>query len=199
MLCGVGIWRWEEDFCVVTKLSRFTAEWLRHPFPLVVPRGDERLPGPPGGIFHGFSLIPHLSSPNSSHLPPLLPVPLLCPGLVLFPIQVVHVLVCAKSLQSHLTLCNPVDHSPPGSSVRGNLQARILEWIAVPSFRRSSQPRDQTYVFYTPTALAGQFFTTSTTGEAQYWTYQYFNILESTVVPFDSDFKYMLTKQSRRS
>ena len=36
------------------------------------------------------------------------------------------------------TLCDPKDCSPPGSSVRGILQARILEWIAVPSSRRSS-------------------------------------------------------------
>ena len=37
----------------------------------------------------------------------------------------------AKSLQSCLTLCNPIDGSPPGSSVPGILQARILEWVAI--------------------------------------------------------------------
>ena len=37
----------------------------------------------------------------------------------------------AKSLQSCLTLCNPIDGSPPGSSVPGILQARVLEWGAV--------------------------------------------------------------------
>ena len=47
--------------------------------------------------------------------------------------------------QSYLTLCDPVDCSPPGSSVHGILQARILEWVAMPS-RRSSWPRDQTQV-----------------------------------------------------
>ena len=41
-------------------------------------------------------------------------------------------LCCAKSLWSCLTLCDPVDYSPPGSSVQGILQARILEWVAVP-------------------------------------------------------------------
>ena len=41
--------------------------------------------------------------------------------------------VHAKSLQSYLTLCNPVDHSLPGSSVHGICQARILEWVAMPS------------------------------------------------------------------
>ena len=37
----------------------------------------------------------------------------------------------AKSLQSCLTLCDPIDGSPSGSSVHGILQARILEWVAI--------------------------------------------------------------------
>ena len=41
----------------------------------------------------------------------------------------------AKSLQSSLTLCDPRDRSPPGSSVHGILLARILEWVAMPSSR----------------------------------------------------------------
>ena len=49
-------------------------------------------------------------------------------------------------LQSCLTLCNPTDRSPPGSSVHGVLQARILEWVATLCSRGSSQPRDQTQV-----------------------------------------------------
>ena len=48
----------------------------------------------------------------------------------------------AKSLQSWLTLCDPIDGSPPGSSVPGILQARMLEWVAIPSSRGSSRPRD---------------------------------------------------------
>ena len=43
--------------------------------------------------------------------------------------------------QSCLTLCDPIDCSPPGSSVRGILQARILEWVAIPFSRGSSQAR----------------------------------------------------------
>ena len=43
-----------------------------------------------------------------------------------------HACVHAKLLQSCLTLCNPMDCSPPGSSVHGILQARILEWVAQP-------------------------------------------------------------------
>ena len=50
--------------------------------------------------------------------------------------------MCAKSLQSCLTLCDPTDYSPPCSSVHGILQARILEWVTMPSARGSSQPRD---------------------------------------------------------
>ena len=56
--------------------------------------------------------------------------------------------VYAKSLQSCLTLCNPMACSPPGSSVHGILQASIMEWVAMPSSRGSSQPRDQTHVSY---------------------------------------------------
>ena len=53
-----------------------------------------------------------------------------------------------KSLQSCPTLCDPVDRSPPGSSVHGILQASILEGIVISSSRGSSQPRDQTQVSY---------------------------------------------------
>ena len=48
--------------------------------------------------------------------------------------------------QSCLILCDPVDCSPPGSSVHGILQARILEWVAISSSRGSSLPRDGTCV-----------------------------------------------------
>ena len=50
--------------------------------------------------------------------------------------------VPAKSLQLCPTLCDPMNYSPPGSSVHGILQARILEWVAMPSSRGSSPPRD---------------------------------------------------------
>ena len=49
--------------------------------------------------------------------------------------------------QSCLTLCNPMDCSPSGSSVPGILQARILKGVAIPFSRESSQPRDQIWVF----------------------------------------------------
>ena len=50
--------------------------------------------------------------------------------------------------QSCLTLCDPMDCSPPGSSVYGNFQARILEQVALSSFKGSSWARDQTSVSY---------------------------------------------------
>ena len=63
---------------------------------------------------------------------------------------------------SPVNICDPVDCSPPGSSVHGILQARTLEWVAMPFSRGSSQLRDRTRVL-TSLALAGRFFTTSTT------------------------------------
>ena len=54
-----------------------------------------------------------------------------------------------------MTLCDPMDCSPPGSSVNGILQARILEWVAVSSSRGPFWPRDWTQVSCT----AGRFFT----------------------------------------
>ena len=56
--------------------------------------------------------------------------------------------------QSCPTLLDPMDRSPPGSSVRGILQARILQWVAFPFVRGSSRPRDQTQV----SCIAGRFF-----------------------------------------
>ena len=54
--------------------------------------------------------------------------------------------LCCSVPQTRLVLCKPTDCSPPGSSVHGNSQARILEWIAISFSRGSSQPRDQTRV-----------------------------------------------------
>ena len=61
----------------------------------------------------------------------------------------------SQAAQSCPILCDPMDCSPPGSSVRGILQERILEWVAVPSSRGSSRPRDRTQV----SRIAGRFFT----------------------------------------
>ena len=65
--------------------------------------------------------------------------------------------MCAVSSVTSDSL-RPMDCSFPGSSVHGNLQARIMEWAAMPSSRGSSCPRDQTASLL-PSALAGGFFT----------------------------------------
>ena len=68
-----------------------------------------------------------------------------------------------KVAQSCPTLCDPMDSRPPGSSLHGILQARILDWVAIPFSRRSSWPRNQTWV----SCIIGRFFTVWATGEAQ--------------------------------
>ena len=68
----------------------------------------------------------------------------------------------AQSLQLCLSLCDTMDRSPPGSSVHGILQARILEWVAMPSSWGSPQLGVRTGSLRSP-ALAGEFFTAGAT------------------------------------
>ena len=69
------------------------------------------------------------------------------------------VTVCVYSdTQSCPTLCNPVAYSPPGSSVHAIFLARILEWVAIPFSRRSSQTK--------VSCITGRFFTSQATREA---------------------------------
>ena len=92
--------------------------------------------------------------------------------------------LCAKSLQLCLTLCDPTDCRPPGSPGKntgegchalqghGVLQARILKWVAMPSSRGSSWPRDETGV--SPVSCIGSgVFTTTVTWEAQKMAYTF--------------------------
>ena len=72
--------------------------------------------------------------------------------------------MCAKSFQSCPTLCNPMDCSPPDSSVHGILQARILERVAISYSRGSSQARDETSV----SRIVGSSFTTEPPGKILY-------------------------------
>ena len=65
-----------------------------------------------------------------------------------------------KSLQWYPTLCNPIDSSPPGFPIPGILQARILEWVAIPFSKGSSPFRDQTWV----SCIAGRSFITEPSG-----------------------------------
>ena len=68
--------------------------------------------------------------------------------------ECVYIYVRVKVLVTQLCLCDPMDCSPPGSSICGILQAGILEWIAMPFSKGCSQPRDQTWVSH----MAGKFF-----------------------------------------
>ena len=78
--------------------------------------------------------------------------------------QAVSYTVHTKAFQSCPSLCDPIDHSPPGSSVHGILQSRTLECVVILFSRGSSWPRDWTTSLMFP-ALAGRFFTTSATRE----------------------------------
>ena len=73
-------------------------------------------------------------------------------------------IACVLSLQLCLTLCNPMDCSPAGSSVHGSLQARILEWVAMLHSGRTSRPRDQNCISCT-SCIAGGFFTAEPPGK----------------------------------
>ena len=94
---------------------------------------------------------------------PLDPLHSLCPLCLVFTPQppcplhhhILHIIV--KVAKSHPTLCNPVDYTVPGI-----LQARMLEWVALPFSRGSSQPRDRTHI----SRISGRFFTSWTTKEA---------------------------------
>ena len=77
--------------------------------------------------------------------------------------------VHAKLLQSCLTLCDSMDCSMPSSSVHGILQARIQKWIAMTSPKGSFNPGIKPFLI--SLALAGRFFATSATWEAQ-WSIQ---------------------------
>ena len=69
--------------------------------------------------------------------------------------------VVFSRLQSCLTLCDPMDCSPPGSSVHGISMAKILEWVAISFSRESSQSRDWTHLF----CIGSGFFITEPLGK----------------------------------
>ena len=82
--------------------------------------------------------------------------------------------------QSCMTLCDPMDCSPPGSSVHGIPQARILVWAAISFSRGSSQPRDWIWV----SCIAGEFFTNWATREAPWLKYLLLFPLMSLAISF---------------
>ena len=84
---------------------------------------------------------------------------------------------CVLVTQSCLTLCDPTDYNPLGSSVPGILQARILDWVAIPFSRGSSWPRDGTRM----SCIAGSFFTIWATGMSQSFSLNYYKIEYSSL------------------
>ena len=74
--------------------------------------------------------------------------------------------MCAKSLQSCPTFCDPMNCSLPGSSVHGISQARLVECVAISSSRGLPNPRIQPEAPKSP-ALAGRFFTAEPPGKPQ--------------------------------
>ena len=74
----------------------------------------------------------------------------------------IYVYESALVTQSCSTLCKLMDSSPPGSSVHGIIQARILEWVTIPFYWGSSWPKDRTQV----TCTGAGFFTVWATREA---------------------------------
>ena len=100
--------------------------------------------------------------------------------------------MCVLVTQSCLTLCYPVDCSPPGSSVPGILQARTLEWVAIPFSRGSSWPKDQTHV----SCIAGRCFTIWAIREGPifYLTYKDMlrNIIKKSQIIFDPIIRFTI-------
>ena len=84
-----------------------------------------------------------------------------------------HLIYSATAAVSSLScvqlFCDSVDGSPPGSSVHGISQARVLEWVAISFSRGCSQHRDRTHI-----SLASGVFTTEPPGKAMYFTHLIF-------------------------
>ena len=78
--------------------------------------------------------LPQISSSVNSVTPSINPYFLFSGGLPFLWLLCLYLYAAAKSLQSCLTLCDPIDGGPPGSPVPGILQARTLEWVAISSF-----------------------------------------------------------------
>ena len=113
-------------------------------------------------------------------------------------LQVYSLCVHAKLLQSSLTLFDPMDCSPPGSSVHGILQARILEWVAMPSSRGSSQPRNQNFVSC-DSCIAGGFFTTEPPGKPVSSVQLSCSVMSDSLQPWTAPCQASLSVTSSRS
>ena len=98
-----------------------------------------------------------------------------CHACLVLPDGVLHVPLseCAQWLRWCPILCDPMDHGPPGSSLHGVLQARILEWVAMSPSMGSFQPRDCTRV----SCIAGGFSATEPLGKPHKSLYSFFYVI----------------------
>ena len=98
------------------------------------------------------------------------------------------------------TLCDPIDCSPPGSSVHRIFQARILEWVAMSSSRGSSPSRDQKPCLLQPQHWQA-VFSTSTTWEAHTWSVKAHKYLLLTALPrnYHPELCFKYTRSSHKA
>ena len=117
------------------------------------------------------STVDPLSFFNLIQAPVTLPLPspgsvlravMTSPGAIYLRDPQVCLCMWAKSIQLCPTLCKPTDGSPTGPSVHGTPQAKILEWVAMPSSKDIPSPGIEPKSLMSPT-LAGKFFTTNAT------------------------------------
>ena len=130
-----------------------SSAWKHGPFLPFLPiaSGSAPMPSPLESPSRPFSPVPKQTWARAPPVFPAMLQPALLEG------QSQHsssgfesVLQClhAKSLQLYLTLCDPMDCSPPGFSVPGILRARMLEWVPFPSPRDRPDPGHQTFISY---------------------------------------------------
>ena len=103
-----------------------------------------------------------------------------------------HYYCCCLVPQSCPTLCDTIDCSLLGSSVRGIFQARILEWIAISFSRGCFQPRDRTHL----SCLAGRFFTPEPPGKLPIIALCYFFFFSFDLKVFKNHFMLKLKKEA---
>ena len=164
-------WDWGDDFMVNTPNQRMKC-FTNCSFPFLALTQARLYPG--GSLLlvenflveiDGFPTAPYTPSSllHQGYYPSFFIVT--CPSDIFTLIPYLNT-PCVSVTQLCPTLCDPMDCSPPGSSVHGTLHARILEWVTISSSMWSSQPRNRTPVSHT----AGRFFTFWVAMEAQeYW------------------------------
>ena len=107
-------------------------------------------------------------------------------------------------IQASPTLWDAIDWSPSGSSIHGILQARTLEWVAMPSSRGSSRSRDQTHISH-GSCIAGGFFTPEPLGKSfDYYNYYFkifcfHNLENSFSVPFQKQALWETKKKKNQN